>query len=312
MKSRYLWMALIILSLVFLAPSPSVAQDMLLDSTAVTPIFISAPKGYPVQVENYLSKNEYRDPTLHVVIEEDRYLDTDMWIARIQIAHPSQLRTAMAGRYGSQTTAVADNIAKRVNAVTAINGDYHSYVNYGVVLRQGHLYRNKPSVQCDILMLDDQGNFHTILSPTEETFTVAYEGLGGAYEDGGKVVDIFTFGPVLVQDGKQAHEAFLRPDKSENKLTQRTVFAQVDSLSYLFVLCEGPESPNSKGLTLQQMADYMLSLGCETAYNFDGGSSSTLVFQEKKINSLSTRKKRPISDIVYFSSGILIDEVTEK
>ena len=312
MKSRYLWIALVILSLVFLAPSPSVAQEMPLDSALVAPIAIAEPKGYPAQAEGYLSKSEYIDPTLRVIIQEDRYLDTDMWIARIQIAHPSQLRTAMAGRYGSQTTAVADNIAKRVNAVTAINGDYHSYVNYGVVLRQGHLYRNKPSAQCDILMLDDLGNFHTVLNPTEETFTAAYEGLGGAYEDGGRVVNVFTFGPVLVKNGRQAHEAFIRPDKSENKLTQRTVFAQVDELSYLFVLCEGPESPNSKGLTLQQMADYVLSLGCETAYNFDGGSSSTLVFQEQKINSLSTRKKRPVSDIVYFSSGIQANEVAEK
>ena len=303
MKLRYVCLALIILSFAFLAPSPAVAQEQPLNSSTVTPIAIGAEAGYLAREEGYLSEREYADSTLRVRVETDRYLDTDMWIAHIQIAHPSQLRAALADRYGSQKVMTAEQIAKRKNAVTAINGDYYSYVNYGVVVRQGQLHRNKPNPNCDILLIDDQGNLHALLNADAEAFDQAYQQFGGVYDKGGRIVNAFTFGPTLVLDGKQAHEAFTRPDKSENKKTQRTVFAQVAPLSYLFVICEGPESPESTGLTLQEMTDYLLPLGCQIAYNLDGGSSSTLVLNNKKINSLSTRKNRPVSDIIYFSTG---------
>ena len=47
----------------------------------------------------------------------------------------------------------------------------------------------------------------------------------------------------------------------------------------------------------------MVAQGCQSAYNLDGGSSSTVVLNNQKINALSTGKTRQISDIIYFASA---------
>ncbi|EER21257.1 MULTISPECIES: phosphodiester glycosidase family protein [spotted fever group] len=41
------------------------------------------------------------------------------------------------------------------------------------------------------------------------------------------------------------------------------------------------------GLTKTELADYVLSLGCESAINLDGGGSSTLFMDEKIINNVT-------------------------
>lgn len=60
------------------------------------------------------------------------------------------------------------------------------------------------------------------------------------------------------------------------------------------------------GLTTSELADYMLSLGCESAINLDGGGSSTLFMNGKIINNvtgdedeaLGEHTVRPVSDAI--------------
>jgi exopolysaccharide biosynthesis protein len=46
-------------------------------------------------------------------------------------------------------------------------------------------------------------------------------------------------------------------------------------------------------MTLPEIADYMLKIGCQQAMNFDGGGSSTLWVLGNVINSPSEGKERP-------------------
>ena len=55
--------------------------------------------------------------------------------------------------------------------------------------------------------------------------------------------------------------------------------------------------------TLPQMAQLCYQLGMTNAYNLDGGSSSTMVFKEKKINAPTNPKVRYLCDIIYFASA---------
>ena len=55
--------------------------------------------GKPTVRASYISDTEYKDPTLHVVIETGRKDNCDYWLARVKIGHPSQLRTAAAGGF---------------------------------------------------------------------------------------------------------------------------------------------------------------------------------------------------------------------
>jgi len=58
------------------------------------------------------------------------------------------------------------------------------------------------------------------------------------------------------------------------------------------------------GLTLPEMTEFMAGLNCQNAYNLDGGSSSTMVMNNKKINALDTGKVRQVCDIVYFATAV--------
>ena len=82
----------------------------------------------------------------------------------------------------------------------------------------------------------------------------------------------------------------------------RTAIGQIGSLHYAFVVTDG-RTEESAGLSLVQLADLMLDIGCETAYNLDGGGSSTMVFQGEVVNNPTTNGRtiteREVSDIVY-------------
>lgn len=296
-------LAAMLLALMLLAPSPALMEAWQPDATKVAPIAMDATQGYAPQEDAY-TEHGYEDPTIKLTLETDRFCETPMHIARVRIADASQLRTMMAGRYGTQRTAYATALAERANAVFTINGDYYSYIHTGLVIRQGRAYREREDAQLDALIIDTAGDLHTICGLDQATLDAALAEFGGAAEDGGSIMHALTFGPALVIEGQRAHEQFMRPDGSENKRTQRMVIAQDGPLSYVLVCCEGPDNTDSQGLTLDEMAQYMLSLGVETAYNLDGGGSTTMVFRGEKINATSTSKNRSVSDIIYFCSAL--------
>jgi len=53
---------------------------------------------------------------------------------------------------------------------------------------------------------------------------------------------------------------------------------------------------------IPEFAQRMKDLGAEQAYNLDGGSSSAMMLGGQKINGLSSKKMRPICDLLYFST----------
>lgn len=298
-------LAVLLLALCVLAPSPALMEEAWTpDASQLTPIALDANSGYAPDPAGYKSDMLYEDPTIRVSIETTRYCDTPMFIARVRIADASQLRTMMAGAYGSQRTALATTLAERGGAVLAINGDYYSYIGTGLIVRQGHTFRSRADSDFDVLMIDVNGDFHVAKEIDEATLNEAYAALGGSVEEGGSIVQAFTFGPALIENGVRAHEEYKRADGGARKPAQRMVIAQDGPLSYVVVCCEGPDNKNSKGLTLEQMGQFMLDLGVTTAYNLDGGGSTTMVFDGQKINARSTSKNRSVSDIIYFCSGV--------
>ena len=253
--------------------------------------------GYAPQKENYLSETEYEDPSIHVIIESGRYRDCDYWVATIQIADASQLRTVAADGFDGTAVKNGTTISKYVNAVLAIDGDYFSYTGYGkgIVLRQGQLFRDMLCGDRDVLLIDEDGNFHTLISPGP--------GEIGATIEGKKIINALCFGPVLVKDG-QAQKDHPVYDDTYGAFwpRQRMALCQTGELSYKCICC-GPPARNSTGMTLNEFADFVASMGVETAYNLDGGDSTMLIFNNQKINDIRNPSTRKISDIVYFASS---------
>lgn len=272
-----------------------IALILLLAASAAAeyaPLPVDDSPGPAVPQENYLPDDAgYQDESISVRIEEIREYDTTILVAYVDIKHPSQIRTSMADRYGTKRTAIGRVLSKRSNAVLAVNGDFFSFHSEGYLVRQGVLYRDRTNPMYDILIIDDKGDFHIIIDPTEEA----------AHGFEGNIVNSFNFGPALVVDGE-----IITTTKEMNvgldKPTQRMGIAQLGPLSYMCVATEGPENKGSVGLTIPEFAQLMKDLGAKTAYNLDGGSSSAMMLNDKKINALSTGKNRPICDILYFAT----------
>ena len=110
-----------------------------------------------------------------------------------------------------------------------------------------------------------------------------------------------TFGPALVVNGKTAVTEGQEVGKAMAS-NPRTAIGVIDDLHYVFVVADGRTSESS-GLSLSQLAEFMQQLGVTTAYNLDGGGSSTMYYEGKIINNPTTSgnsiKERNVSDIVY-------------
>ena len=73
----------------------------------------------------------------------------------------------------------------------------------------------------------------------------------------------------------------------------------IDANHLVFVVVDGRSEGYSRGATLPELAQIMLDLGAATAYNLDGGGSSTMYFNGSVINQPSNRGERATSDILY-------------
>lgn len=263
------------------------------ENEAVPTLPVDFTPGMTVQRAGYISDTEYQDPTLHVVIEKGRKDNCDYWVARITIGHASQLRTVAAGGFENDFVMKGEYMAKRQNAVLAIDGDYYSYYKYGFILRQGCVYRDNLKAERDVLAIDEDGDFHIFLTPGSGSLTTEWQGK--------KLINAFHFGPALVIDGEigtLSASYWMAPESKR----QRMCIAQTGKLEYMALCCAGPMR-GSEGMDLLQFAQLAKELGAVTAYNLDGGDSTMLIFDGEKINDKENANTRQISDIIYFASA---------
>ncbi len=267
------------------------------EEAASLPIDFSG--GMPLKDAFFKGTWTYEDPTISVSIVQKRYSgehsDCDYWVADIKIAHASQLRTMAANGFDDFVTEEFGSvIAKRVNAVLAIDGDYFTYTGEGYILRQGELFLNVLKGRRDILLVDEDGDFHIV--------RYARNGDIGDTVDGKKIINAFYFGPALIQDGQIIWDMDLRDDMMAKEGRQRMCIAQVGPLEYKCICCAGP-ARGSGGMTMMEFARIAKREGVQTAYNLDGGDSCMMIFNGEKINDVGNKSMRKITDIVYFASA---------
>ena len=63
----------------------------------------------------------------------------------------------------------------------------------------------------------------------------------------------------------------------------RTAIVATADGKLVVLVCDGRNKRGSKGFTLPELADKLISLGCTEAVNLDGGGSSTFVGREGKV-----------------------------
>lgn len=235
---------------------------------------------------------EYHDDQIDIVLTTMRVENTTVYVADVQIADISLLKTALAGNiYARNLTETTSVQAANAGAILAINGDYYGAQERGYVLRNGVLYRASAQSGTDALVIGADGNFRIITEGETSADTLVRE---GAWQ-------VLTFGPALVKDGQVTVSS---SDEVGRAMTSnpRTAIGQISEGHYLLVVSDG-RTKESTGLSLRQLAELMQSLGAQIAYNLDGGGSSTMVFQGRVVNNPTTNgrsiRERSVSDIVY-------------
>lgn len=262
----------------------------------------------------------YKDDTIEVTSEKGsvvlpslehrkKNVKHETWVVRIRIRDASQLRTAVSkDTYKGGGQASAEDIAKSKNAVAAMNGDFFKYEkDVGYVVRQGELVRDASDnkrVVFDMLLVDSEGDFHVI--PSADTAKVNEFTEAELAPEGRTILDTFNLGPALIVDGEvqdiAASEAAKQGRYQWKYPQQRIALVQTGHLEYAIVEVFG-RTDGTAGMSLAEFADFIKEKVPDaiTAYNFDGGGSTNLVLNGKKIHK--TPGLREITDIIYFASA---------
>ena len=246
---------------------------------------------YTDNVNAVKTENSYKDDNVEITVSEYERNNTTIYVADVKLSSASLIKTALAqAAYGRNVTEKTSKIAERAGAILAINGDNYGSRESGYVIRQGTVYRNTPSNN-DALAIFADGSFK-IINQSEVSANELVE--NGA-------VNVFSFGPALVENSEISVSENTEVGKAMAS-NPRTAIGIIDDLHYVFVVSDG-RTNESAGLSLYELAEFMKELGVKTAYNFDGGGSSTLVFGGTVINNPTTNgnsiKERSVTDIVY-------------
>ena len=270
-------------------------------------------------VSAYEAENSAVEPTTSAtdpagVVEGDTYSDGETtvtvsqvvtgsgddtltyYVADVVLSDATRLRSAFAkDQFGKNITETTSGIAEDNDAVFAINGDYYGFRDTGIVIRNGVVYRDSPARAGLAFYADGTVQVY------DETATSADQLLA----DG--VWNTLSFGPALVEDG--AVVAGIEDVEVDTNVGNhsiqgeqpRTAVGVIDDNHLVFVVVDGRSEGYSRGATLTELAQIMIDLGAETAYNLDGGGSSTMFFDGEVVNQPSNGGERGTSDILYIA-----------
>ena len=241
-----------------------------------------------------VTDTSYSDDNISVMLTEKTVSNTQVYIADVTVSSSEYLKTAFAqNTYGNNVTAKTSETAANNNAILAVNGDYYGANTTGYVIRNGVVYRDtirEDSSNGDLAIYKD-GSFKIIYEDQVSADQLVKDG----------VVNLLAFGPSLVENGEIAVDTNSEVGQSMSS-NPRTAIGIIDENHYIIIVSDGRTS-ESEGLSLYQMAEIMKSYGVKTAYNLDGGGSSTLYFNGQVINKPTTNgntiSERSVSDIVY-------------
>jgi exopolysaccharide biosynthesis protein len=206
----------------------------------------------------------------------------------------TQLRSAFAqNEFGTNIVEYTSDIAADNDAVFAINGDYYGFRDTGIEIRNGVIYRDSGAREGLAIYRDGTMKIY------DETATTAEQ----LVADG--VWNTLSFGPAPLSDGQVISGIDVEVDTNiGNHSIQgsqpRTGIGIISDNHYVFVVVDGRSTGYSRGVTMTEFTQIFADLGATTAYNLDGGGSSTMYFNGQLVNSpLGRDRERGTSDILY-------------
>ncbi len=228
----------------------------------------------------------YADDNLRIVITEHHTDETVYFVADVWIRNIQEFRTAFSGGKFKGGYSLPSAMASQVNAILAISGDSCGSMSSGIVVRNGDLYRD--TIGGDVCILYADG---VMESYYEADFDLDAAIARGAYQT-------WSFGPKLIDNG-QIPDSYNSTSVIIDDHSPRAAIGYYEPGHYCLVTVDGRQGDYSRGMTLKELSQAMIDLGCTDAYNLDGGQSVMMIFQGQIIGQ-PYKGGRDISDIIYF------------
>ena len=221
-----------------------------------------------------VTENSYSSPDISITVTENSLGRTTYYLADIYVRDITCFQSALArDTYGSGFRDSIEDMALLNNALLAVNGDYYGNTSEGVVIRNGVIYRANQT-DCDVCVLYYDGTMRVMPG---SSFSVEEAIAQGAWQ-------AWTFGPALLDlDG-----SVLTSFSSTGRIISanpRTAIGYYEPGHYCLIVVDG--RGESAGISLPDLSQLFYDLGCQAAYNIDGGNSSIMVWNNQVINEPS-------------------------
>ncbi|MCC6329482.1 MAG: phosphodiester glycosidase family protein [Acidobacteria bacterium] len=149
------------------------------------------------------------------------------------------------------------------------------------------------------LLLSDLGMYRSDKS-RNKTFFLRFEDANTFYFPA-KNEDIVAGVPQLIKNGKI--DITWEQEKASKGFAEtrhpRTAVAKLKDGKFLMITVDGRQPGVSVGMNLQELAEYLFSLGAVDAMNLDGGGSTTMFLDGKVVNTPSDKEgERKIGDAI--------------
>ncbi|MFM8454976.1 MAG: phosphodiester glycosidase family protein [Gammaproteobacteria bacterium] len=194
-------------------------------------------------------------------------------------------------------------LAKRFKAQIAINGGFFQKSRSGqpfpagTLIIAGKIYRISNQIQS--LLVIESGKINILRANPKQNFKIS------------KKISILSGLPLLLSKSQIPIEL---KEKTSSFFTQahaRTAIGIKSDQTIVLVVAEDnhfyplqaflKQKERVDGLSMIELAEFMKNLGCESALNLDGGSSSALWLKNKIINEATVEKLSDLSDGIIFT-----------
>ncbi len=283
---RLIYTALLLVLMLF----PAAAMAEFADFTELYP-----DKFLPAGSVPIVTENSYQSADVNLTITSSRVDKSDVYVVDIYVRSAECFQRAFPGKWGKASERV-NKVGAAHDAIVAMTGDSAHYFKVGWVIGNGEVLRDTRNRIRDLGVLYRDGSMITLNAENVDNAAIR------AQAEAGEIWQLFLFGPALLDDEGKATFDF--SDSNVKRANPRSVIGYYAPGHYCFVQVDGRGAKSkiqpknsSVGMTLDQLADFMESLGCVAAYNLDGGTSSMLAWQDEVISN-PCNGGRKVGDVV--------------
>lgn len=239
------------------------------------------------------TENSYTSPevsiTIDTVVTQLNGRQVTYYVADIYVASLDNFRTYPAyGEYRYYGMQDGDKMVAAANAIIAISGDYMTNQKNGFIVRNGEVYLDTRSNGVCVLYGD--GTMETLEQGTYEVADVLAR----------EPLQVWSFGPSLLDADGKALDSFT-VSSGISGTHPRCAIGYYEPGHYCFVVVDGRQN-HSYGMKLTELAQVFEDLGCQVAYNLDGGATAVMYFNGEQFSSPSNGG-RELGDILLITES---------